>query len=87
VTLEKTHHPLKVRLVDDSQANEILLKLINLQGPSETENLKEKLQTTERESDVLTKTETIEAYKDAPSNTEKGKALISKPSTQARFTR
>lgn len=53
VTLEKTNHPLKVRLVDDAQANEILLKLINLQGPSETENLQKKLQTTERESDVL----------------------------------
>lgn len=53
VTLENTSHPLKVRLVDDAQPNEILLKLINLQGPSETENLQKNLQTTERESDVL----------------------------------
>lgn len=53
VTLEKTSHPLKVRLVDNTQDNEILLKLINLQGPSETENLQKKLQTTERESEVL----------------------------------
>lgn len=48
-----TPHPLEVRLVDNTKDDEIVLKLINLEGPSETQILQKKLDVTKRESQVL----------------------------------
>jgi len=52
-TLEETNTPLKIKLIDHKSDNEILLKLIDLKGPSGAEKLKQALDITERESDVL----------------------------------
>jgi DNA-binding NarL/FixJ family response regulator len=51
VTLENTDHPLKIKLIE--KGNEILLKLIDLKGPSGAEQLRIALELTERESEVL----------------------------------
>jgi DNA-binding response OmpR family regulator/DNA-binding CsgD family transcriptional regulator len=51
IKLEQTDHPLKVKLIENG--TEILLKLIDLKGPSGAEKLKVALDITERESDVL----------------------------------
>jgi len=45
--------PLEVKLIDNSKDDEVVLKLINLQGPSEVQLLQEKLSITKRESQVL----------------------------------
>lgn len=52
-TLENTQVPLKVKLVDHRNESEILLKLIDLGGPSGAEKLQDLLGLTERESEVL----------------------------------
>jgi DNA-binding NarL/FixJ family response regulator len=44
---------LEVKLVDNSKLDEIVLKLNNLEGPSEPQQLQEKLHITKRESQVL----------------------------------
>lgn len=51
--LQETNATLKVKLVDIKNDNEILLKLIDLNGPSGAEILCQTLDVTERESDVL----------------------------------
>ena len=51
--LENTSAALKVKLVERRDNNEILLKLIDLQGPTASEKLQQALETTERESQVL----------------------------------
>lgn len=51
--LQQLSLPLEVKLIDNSKADEIVLKLINLEGPSEAQRLQEKLQLTKRESQVL----------------------------------
>ncbi|MGH1484848.1 MAG: response regulator [Cellvibrionaceae bacterium] len=52
-TLSETKTSLKIKLIDNKSENEILLKLIDLEGPSGTETLQKNLGLTERESDVL----------------------------------
>ncbi len=52
----KLDHPtqaLAVKLVDNSKEDEIVLKLLSLDGPSESEQLQAKLSVTKRESQVL----------------------------------
>jgi len=51
--LSDSAYPLEVRLVDSSDNDEILLKLIDLEGPTGPERLQQKLNVTERESEVL----------------------------------
>jgi DNA-binding NarL/FixJ family response regulator len=52
-TLQKAKIPLRIKLIERKSENEVLLKLINLEGPSDTEKLQKILNLTERESEVL----------------------------------
>ncbi len=52
-SIENIQSPLKIKLIDRKSDNEILLKLIDLKGPSGAEKLRISLAITERESDVL----------------------------------
>lgn len=52
-TLEKTQPALKIKLVEHKSENEILLKVVDNEGTSGTEKLKQFLGVTERESEVL----------------------------------
>lgn len=51
--LTDTTQALEVKLIDDSKHDEIVLKLSNLEGPSQPQQLREKLNITKRESQVL----------------------------------
>ena len=51
--LQQISLPLEIKLIDNTKADEIVLKLINLEGPSEAQRLQEKLHITKRESQVL----------------------------------
>lgn len=51
--LQNTEEALEVKLIDRPKEDEIVLKLINRQGPSDEEILQKKLNLTKRESQVL----------------------------------
>ncbi len=52
-TLTDTKTPLSIKLIENKSENEILLKVIDLEGPSGAETLQKALSITERESEVL----------------------------------
>jgi DNA-binding NarL/FixJ family response regulator len=51
--LSDTAQALEVKLIDNSKDDEIVLKLTNLDGPTEPQQLQERLNVTKRESQVL----------------------------------
>ncbi len=52
-TLTDTKTPLSIKLIENKSEDEILLKVIDLEGPSGAETLQKALDITERESEVL----------------------------------
>ena len=53
ISLEGLHHPLQVRLVDNSNEQEYLLKLLDAMAPSNAEKIQSELPLTRKESEVL----------------------------------
>ena len=52
-TLSQTQQPVRVKLVEKADNNEILLKLVDIEGPNNIDKFRQHLHTTSRESEVL----------------------------------